>query len=33
VGNSPEQAVESIRKDIPKFEQIVDMAGLRRTDK
>jgi tripartite-type tricarboxylate transporter receptor subunit TctC len=32
-GTSPEQAIESIRKDIPKYEQIVDMAGLRRNDK
>ena len=33
VGTSPEQAIESIREDIPKYEQIVDMAGLRRSDK
>ena len=32
-GTSPEQAVDSIQKDIPKFAGIVDMAGLRKVDK
>jgi tripartite-type tricarboxylate transporter receptor subunit TctC len=33
VGTSPERAIESIREDMPKYEKIVDMAGLRRSDK
>ena len=30
VGTTPEQAVESIRKDMPIFAQTVDLAGVRR---
>ena len=30
VGSTPEEAVESLRKDIPVFSQMVDMAGVRR---
>jgi tripartite-type tricarboxylate transporter receptor subunit TctC len=30
VGTTPEQAVESIRKDMPVFAQTVDLAGVRR---
>jgi tripartite-type tricarboxylate transporter receptor subunit TctC len=33
VATSPEQAVEAIKKDMPLYGQIVDMAGVRRTDK
>jgi tripartite-type tricarboxylate transporter receptor subunit TctC len=32
-GTSPEQAVDAIQKDMPLYGQIVDMAGLRRSDK
>jgi tripartite-type tricarboxylate transporter receptor subunit TctC len=32
-GTSPEEAVTSIQKDMAKFAQIVDMAGLRKADK
>jgi tripartite-type tricarboxylate transporter receptor subunit TctC len=30
VGTTPDQAVDSIRKDMPIYAQIVDMAGVRR---
>jgi tripartite-type tricarboxylate transporter receptor subunit TctC len=33
VATSPAQAVEAIQKDMPLYGQIVDMAGVRRTDK
>jgi tripartite-type tricarboxylate transporter receptor subunit TctC len=33
VATSPEQAVDAIKKDMPLYGQIVDMAGVRRTDK
>jgi tripartite-type tricarboxylate transporter receptor subunit TctC len=33
VATSPEQAVEVIKKDMALYGQIVDMAGVRRTDK
>ena len=33
VANSPDQAVEAIKKDMPLYGRIVDMAGVRRTDK
>jgi tripartite-type tricarboxylate transporter receptor subunit TctC len=30
VGSTPEQALASVRKDMPLYSQIVDMAGLPR---
>jgi hypothetical protein len=30
VGTTPEQAIASVRKDMPIFSQVVDMAGVRR---
>jgi tripartite-type tricarboxylate transporter receptor subunit TctC len=30
VGTTPEQAAESIRKDMPIFAQTVDLAGVRK---
>jgi tripartite-type tricarboxylate transporter receptor subunit TctC len=30
VGTAPQQATDSIQKDVPIYSQIVDMAGVRR---
>jgi tripartite-type tricarboxylate transporter receptor subunit TctC len=30
VGTTPQEAAESLRKDMPIFSQMVDMAGVRR---